>query len=219
MLLLDVSNNNSEPNWKQIRQQGISAVYLKASEGTGFVDRTFAERRNAARAAGLHVGAYHFARPDESDAKAQAKLFAEVVGKIGTSDLRPVLDFETSSTKHSPAQLDAWAREFNTETKKLLKVMPIFYSYSAYIEMLRPSWPIGAGLWLASYGRNDGAEHPYVVPFPWKGVVAHQFTSQCRITGCSHAVDMSNANKISPLLAHPVRHRVRKIVLPYRGRH
>jgi lysozyme len=72
LLILDVSNNNAEPNWEQLRRQGIAAVFLKASEGTSFIDTTFADRRKAANRAGLHVGAYHFARPDESVATSQA---------------------------------------------------------------------------------------------------------------------------------------------------
>lgn len=217
MLILDVSNNNSEPNWEQIKHQGIEAVWLKASEGTGFVDQTFRERRAAANRIGLHVGAYHFARPDESSAAEQARLFCDVVGKVGWRDLRPVLDFEASS-RLSPGDLDKWAREWNVAVRDRIRVLPMFYSYSAYIEMLRPVWPIGSGLWLASYGRDDGSEHPYVVPFPWKHVAAHQFTSKCRITGCAAPVDMSNANSLRPLLAHPVKHKITK-VLPYLGRH
>lgn len=217
MLILDVSNNNSEPNWQQIRHQGINAVWLKASEGTGFVDRTFRERRAAANRAGLHVGAYHFARPDEGSAAEQARLFCEVVGKIGRHDLRPALDFESAS-QLSPGALDRWAREWNVAVRHTTGVLPLFYSYSAYVEMLRPAFPIGAALWLASYSRNDGSEHPYMVPFPWKKVAAHQFTSNCHITGCSAPVDMSNANKLRPLLAHPVKHAVTKS-LPYLGRH
>lgn len=207
MLILDLSNNNSEPNWEKLVQQGITGVFLKASEGTSFVDKTFRERRAAANKVGLHVGAYHFARPDQSSALEQAQLFSTAVGKIGASDLKPVLDFESASSL-SPAKLEQWARDFNHAVAKLLGHLPIFYSYSAYVEMLRPSWPIGNGLWLASYGRNDGGEHPFVVPFPWKKIVAHQFTSQCRITGCDHPVDMSNANSLRPLLAHPNRVKV-----------
>jgi len=217
VLILDVSNNNTEPDWEQIRRQGIEDVYLKASEGTGFVDQTFRERRAAANRAKLHVGAYHFARPDESSPAQQARLFCDVVGKIGANDLRPVLDFEASSSL-TPGDLDKWAREWNVAVRKTTGVLPIFYSYSAYVEMLRPAYPIGAGLWLASYGRNDGAEHPYVVPFPWKKIVAHQFSSACRVTGCAHPVDMSNANTRRPLLAHPVKHKIAKAV-PYLGRH
>lgn len=211
MLILDVSNNNSEPNWEQLVRQGVTAVFLKASEGTSFHDLTFGARRSAANRAGLHVGAYHFARPDQGSAVEQAATFCNMVGKIGSSDLKPVLDFESASSL-SPAQLEAWARAFNQEVKKRLGRVPIFYSYSAYVEMLRPSWPIGNGLWLASYGRNDGSEHPFIVPFPWKKIVAHQFTSNCRITGCEHPVDMSNANSLRPLLAYPVRVAAKKIV-------
>lgn len=211
MLILDLSNNNSEPDWKQLVQQGVTGVFLKASEGTSFTDSTFKERRVAANKVGLHVGAYHFARPDQSGAAMQAALFTDIVGKLDSTDLKPVLDFESASSL-SPSELEKWARDFNQEVKAKLGRVPIFYSYSAYVEMLRPSWPIGNGLWLASYGRDDGTEHPFVVPFPWKKIVAHQFTSNCSITGCAHPVDMSNANSLRSLLAYPVRVAAKKLV-------
>lgn len=216
-LILDLSNNNTEPDWARVKKQGIGAVYLKASEGTNFVDRTFQSRRAAARKHGIAVGAYHFARPDASSAATQARLFAHVVGSLGPNDLRPALDFEVP-TKMSGAAAVAWAREFNQEVKRLLGSLPVFYTYSSYASQLPASRPIGAGLWLASYNRNDGREHPFVVPKPWRKTVAHQFSSRCTVGGCAGFVDLSHANSLIPLRAHPVRHIVSK-VLPYRGRH
>ena len=218
MLILDLSNNNQEPDWTRLKAQGIGAVYLKATEGLTFVDKTFAERRNAAARNGLRVGAYHFARPDSSDPELQARAFVKAVGKIGVNDLRPALDFETQSKSYSATQQVMWARHFNREVKRLMGVLPIFYSYGAFITDLRPDAPIGAGLWLAAYSRNDGTEHPFVVPKPWRGAVAHQFSSQCRVAGCGGLVDLSSAKSLTPLLAHPVRAVVVK-VLPYLGRH
>lgn len=221
MLILDLSNNNGEPDWARLARQGIKAVYLKATESIGFVDKTFASRRREANRHGIAVGAYHFARPDHSDATTQARAFARAVGKLGIHDLRPALDFEAPSSTLSPAQLVSWARQFNQATKRFLGALPIFYTYSAFAETLRAERPIGAGLWLASYSRNDGREHPFTVPKPWSGVVAHQFSSRCAVGGCAGLVDLSNAKSLRPLRAFPVKHALHKVahVLPYRGKH
>lgn len=218
MLILDLSNNNAEPDWPRLKTQNIDAVYLKASEGTTFVDKTFASRRAIANKHGLKVGAYHFARPDASSPEDQARAFVRVIGKVGLHDLRPALDFEAPSRLHGSAQLVLWARRFNREVKRLTGVLPIFYTYSAYANQLNADKPIGAGLWLASYSRNDGREHAFSIPAPWKGAVAHQFSSRCYVGGCSGPVDLSSAKSLNPILAHPVWHRVSR-VLPYLGRH
>jgi lysozyme len=218
LLILDLSNNNGEPDWARLKAQGIAVVYLKATEGVHFADGTFAARRTAANKNGIAVGAYHFARPDSSDAVTQARAFAKAVGKLGVHDLRPALDFEASASTLSPVQMVAWARQFNQEVKRLLGALPVFYTYTSFAQMLHAVTPIGAGLWLASYSRNDGAEHPFTVPAPWRGVVAHQFSSKCSVGGCAGLVDLSNAKSLLPLRAFPVKHVVAK-VLPYLGRH
>jgi GH25 family lysozyme M1 (1,4-beta-N-acetylmuramidase) len=42
------------------------------------------------------------------------------------------------------------------------------FHYPSYItDHVRPDRPIGAGLWLASYGRDDGTDHDAIVPPPW----------------------------------------------------
>ena len=209
-LILDLSNNNGEPDWSRLKAQGIDAVYLKASEGTHFVDGTFAARRAAANKHGLAVGAYLFARPDASSAGIQASNFANVVKRLGVNDLRPALDFEVP-TKMSDAAAVQWARDCNQHIKSALGALPIFYTYSSYAQALHATTPIGAGFWLASYSRNDGKEHPFTVPAPWRKTVAHQFSSRCSVGGCSGLVDLSHADSLLPLRAFPI--------LPYLGRH
>lgn len=214
-LLIDISNNNGTPDWGKVKAFGVQGVFLKATEGLGFTDKTFAQRRADANKNALPVGAYHFAHPETSPT-AQAQKFASVVGKVNTTDLRPVLDLEVA-TKLPASAVVTWARAWNQEVKRLLGVLPLFYSYSAYIQGLHASTPIGAGLWLAAYGRNDGAEYPYDVPPPWKKAVAHQFTSAGKVPGCQGPVDLSHAGSMAPLQAHPVRRAVAS--LPYLGRH
>jgi lysozyme len=197
--VLDVSNWNAEVDFERVRAAGIAAVYLKASEGRSFSDRSFAARRAAARAAGLHVGAYHFARPGTNPPHVEAEHFLRVVGELDARDLRPALDFEVAGGL-AVARVE-WARAWNRAVRGELGAWPLFYSYPALVEALAPERPIGGGLWLASFGRNDGVEHPFRVPAPWRRALLHQFSSECRVAGCSGRVDLSHGGSLAPLLA------------------
>ena len=207
MLVADVSSNNRQPYWGLLKKSGVEAVWLKATEGQNYRDPDFQVWRAAANKAGLKVGAYHFARPDlhPYGGEAEALNFWRTVKQIGATDLRPVLDYEVLS---SHGDDEKWIRTFNSVVKTRLEVGPLFYSYPALIQKLKLSKPVGYGLWLASYGRNDGTEHSFSIPAPWTKVVAHQFSSQCRVTGCDGVIDLSKVYAPNAVLAHPVKARL-----------
>lgn len=202
VLLADLSNNNREPDWQRLRAAGVVGVWLKVSEGTGFVDETWPERSRAARQAGLRVGGYHFARTNESFTL-QTQLFTRALGKVQRRDLRPVLDLETNDGRLSSQALHGFAHGFLRVVRKRTGVGGLFYSYGSFIR--QQSWleTVGYGLWLADYGPDDGGEHVPRVPLPWRRCVAHQFTSKGSAGGL-HPVDLSSARRLRPLLAHPL---------------
>jgi GH25 family lysozyme M1 (1,4-beta-N-acetylmuramidase) len=116
-----------------------------------------------------------------------------------------MLDLEDG---HAGPELVEWARAFNHAVHAELGVFPLFYSYASYIAAMRPAKPIGTGLWLASYGRNDGRDHGAAVPKPWRHYLLHQFSSRCRVQGCAGLVDLSHAPYgLKPLLTATHRHR------------
>lgn len=198
MLIIDLSSNNAEPDWKALKAHGVGAVWLKATEGVTWYDPVFASWRKKANAAGLRVGAYHFARPDLHPYApyAEAGNFVTTVGTLERTALRPVLDFETSSKgKLEKRDMVSWVKKFNFKVKDSLKVNPIFYTYPSFVtSYLSPEKPLGDGLWLASYGRNDGVEHKYFVPAPWKKALSHQYTSNGHVFGAKGRVDLSSFN-------------------------
>lgn len=207
MLLIDVSNNNGSVDFSRVARAGIKGVFLKATEGSTFVDATFARRREEAQRAGLYVGAYHFARPDTGgaslfDASTEARHFCSVVKSLRATDLRPVLDLEHGTPREAYVP---WARQWNAVVRGKLGVGPLFYSYPYYITGLHASWPIGYGLWLASYGRNDGVRYRASAPAPWKRFVLHQFTSNGRVDGVRGDCDVNYCESLRPLLAFPWR--------------
>jgi lysozyme len=203
LLIVDLSSNNGSVDFVRLKKSGIAAAWMKVTEGRTWDDPNYHKRAAEARKAGLRVGGYHYGRPDTNSPKAEAAHFAASLGKIGRRDLRPVLDFE-QSTNLSPKQLEIWARDFNQEFRKRTGLLPAFYSYPAYIQSMQLSKTIGNGLWLASYGRNDGKEYPMQIPSPWKKAIAHQFTSSGNVVGVKGHVDVSKAWRLNAVLAHPV---------------
>jgi lysozyme len=215
-LILDVSSyQGTGIDWTRVKRAGFAGVFVKATEGAGYINPTFRAQASGARAAGLRVGFYHFARPDHTkDGQAEAVHYENVTaGHRTRADLRPVLDFESwTSRVRDPIRgsgwessvLVGWARAWVQHVKRVTGDGPMFYSYPAFIERLAPTTPIGYGLWLAAYGSNDGTEHPYRVPKPWKRAVLHQFTSQGRVPGVPGKVDVSRGRSLRPLLAHPI---------------
>lgn len=59
--VIDLSHwQDSEPDFNKARAAGLVGVILKATEGTGYVDPTFAKRKTAAFQAYLPCASYHF---------------------------------------------------------------------------------------------------------------------------------------------------------------
>ncbi|HEX5472528.1 MAG TPA: GH25 family lysozyme, partial [Lacipirellulaceae bacterium] len=114
---IDVSNNNGSINWTSVRNSGIDFAWAKATEGTSFTDSYFngsnGHNMNNGTAAGLLMGAYHFARPDlNSDATAEAAHFVAVASPYLTDGyLRPMLDIEEGFNLSTTA-LSNWINSF-----------------------------------------------------------------------------------------------------------
>lgn len=204
-LLVDLSNNNGSVDLAKLAASGmVDGVFHKATERTSFVDGLFAARRAEAKKHNLHFGAYHFARPDlnptTAGARSEASHFCDVVGKVGLWDLRPALDYETRALTVDNL---GWIAAFNGVVKKRLGVWPMFYSYWSLIVEMHLSRPVGDGLWLSAFDRNDGVDHGFQTPAPWKKTSGHQFTSHGSLPGVDGDVDLTHAPSMVPFLAHP----------------
>lgn len=198
MLGIDVSNNNGALDWTKIAAGGTKFAYAKATQGTWFLDQFFDSNRKSAKAAGIAIGAYHYAEPGIGDPMAEASWFCDTVRSVRADELRPVLDLETIvPSGWTPTQYAAWAGKWLAEVERRLDVRPVIYTYLSYYRDallepdpatggLRPAAPVGDyPLWLAFYGANDGAYHAAPTVNGGVRVVAQQYTSQGSTSGFS----------------------------------
>src|SRR6478609_2553689 len=129
---VDVSNWQATVDWLQVGDDGYTFMFAKASEGTTFTDITYPVNRAGAIGVGMHIGAYHFARPAGandvaivSSAVAQADHFVDVA-QPKAGDLPPVLDLEANGGL-PPTNLVKWTQAWVDEVMARTGVHAIIY--------------------------------------------------------------------------------------------
>lgn len=145
---IDVSHYQGEIDWKKMQEQNLDFAYIKATEGSSYVDEYFSDNWQKTGQTKLYIGAYHFFSFD-SAAESQADLYIETVGEL-SGKLAPVVDIEYYGNKESnpPA-----TEETVKKLKKLLvileehyKVKPIIYTtykvYNKYIKDEFTQYPL-----------------------------------------------------------------------------
>lgn len=189
---VDRSNVNGADDYSKAP---VTHLYLKATEGTGFVDQTYQQRRSQALNAGAIVGAYHFA--GHNDPAAEADFFLSRIEKPKPGELRPCLDLESG-------QSQAWAERFANRIKSRLGYYPTLYGSTSFIAPLRARSSVlkACPWWRAEYGPNDG--HPHELAGGDLGAAAHQYTSVATVTGISGHTDASLLlDEAALLVPHP----------------
>ncbi len=91
-------------DWVHCKTNGVYFAYIKATESTGFVSSTMASQVAGAKAQGIPVGLYHFARPNAhpnitgaNSADTEAQYFLNTASpyiQTGGKYLVPMLDWE-----------------------------------------------------------------------------------------------------------------------------
>lgn len=66
----DISHHQQQVDLARAKPH-VNFVFLKATDGTGVVDGTFATRWQKLAQLGIPRGAYHFARPGDASAQAE----------------------------------------------------------------------------------------------------------------------------------------------------
>ena len=190
---IDISHWQGSVNWAQVRSDGITFAFMKATEGTSYVDPTLQTNWTGAQSAGIYRAAYHFARPSTAagSAATQARFFVSKAGVFqGVGDLPPVLDLEATGGL-GPAALRSWVATWLATVEQLTGRTPILYfSPSFWVDHLGNSTAFSRyPLWIANY--TTGAP---TVPGGWPTWTFWQRTSSGRVDGIGGPVDLNRFN-------------------------
>ena len=177
---IDISHYNGNINFAKVKAAGVQVVYIKATEGTTFVDNYLGIHYNGAKSAGLKTGFYHFL-VGTSSPETQARNFYNNI-KDKQSDLKPVLDVEKSDFNVMDYTL-----RFIAEFKKLSNMDVCIYTYSNFISNL-DSRLAGYSLWEANYYKSTASIPTNNV---WSSRAGHQYTDKGVIDGINGYVDLN----------------------------
>jgi len=112
---IDVSHYQGSINWSSVKAAGIEFAWAKASEGTGTGDAYFTANESGAKAAGVPIGAYHFAHPElhaPADEAAHFWITAKDYIKGGGDYIQPMLDMESFSGLVGASSFSDWANQW-----------------------------------------------------------------------------------------------------------
>ncbi len=145
---VDVSSYQGEIDWDILSQNDIDFAFIKATEGSGFVDEKFKQNWENSNKTDLRIGAYHFLSYDSSGA-GQAENFIKAVPKNKNS-LPPVVDVEFYGEYFkNPADIEKAKPildEFIEKLEEHYGKKPIIYatkrSYDLYIKDNYTDYPI-----------------------------------------------------------------------------
>ena len=170
--------NDAQIDFAKMYAGGVRFVFIKASDTRDSADQLAikfaAMDHNAAQAAGIYTGFYHYAvLPDvtdpediKKDALAQAQKVVwrlASLGGYGEKDLPYALDLENKCVKVSTSgacqkyatrtAVTLWATTFLAAVKEKTGRTPILYSYANFLEssMVRSTELAQYPLWLAQY--------------------------------------------------------------------
>ena len=138
--------------------EGIDFAYVKATQGSSYINPFAPQQVRALRAAGVKVGLYHFVTVVDSIGD-QLHNFATYAQSLGGSQLPPALDCETSDPAGWGALAVAITR-FAVGVEGWGEPVPntqsVIYVNLSFYESL-PGFPWGRSVWLAD--PNSGAPH------------------------------------------------------------
>lgn len=189
---IDVSNWQGNINFTQVKDSGIEIVYIKASEGTNFIDPYFESNYTNAKANSLKVGFYHYLTATSVyDAQRQADFFASVIaGK--EVDCKLAMDYEQFFGE-SKNEINQIAIEFMKRVKQITGKDVIVYSdLNNVINTFGDDVANEGKLWLAYYSNTQNLIN---VGSSWDTYIGIQYTSTGEVSGISGNVDRDRFSK------------------------
>jgi GH25 family lysozyme M1 (1,4-beta-N-acetylmuramidase) len=192
-------------DWPKVKAAGRSFAIVKATEDTNYTNPYFSTDYSKAKAAGLIVGAYHFAQPRRplSSAADQARHYVRTVGTFkGTGVLPPILDLECNGAGNycdygsalSVSELRTWTKTWIDTARAMTGRTPIIYTgdYFWRSAMGNTNAFVGNPLWYARYTTTTPTAA--TIPGGWPRWTFWQYTSTGSTPGIPDTGDINRFN-------------------------
>lgn len=224
----DVSGYQTSVNWPTVKKSGVLFAWTKATESTNFVSSEFVSQETGAKAEGIYIGAYHFARPSDdpnitgpASADTEAAFFWSVTSnyvKGGGTYLVPMLDWEDPRATnghngffgYNASYMSAWVNEWcNTVSNYAqlsgVTIRPIIYTGTWYSNPANGYPGLTTAVtnfpsWTASYPANPNVQGGSPPSsFPWSTWNIWQY-SDTNWSGGDADVLNGNTNSLNALV-------------------
>lgn len=180
---IDIANCDGVIDFKKVKESGIEAIIIKATEGVNFKDSNLETNYKGAKAQGFNLGFYHF-MSEKTDPKEQANDFWNAI-KDKEFNIFPVMDIETNNMNRSCKEISDRCIEFLEEFKKLSGYDCIIYTGGYFGRDNLDDRVKKYKGWIAHYN----------VPKPMDTgfkVVGHQYSETGKVDGINTNVDLDN---------------------------
>lgn len=171
-----MSHHQGPIDWNHLAADGTEFAYIKATEGADWIDGRFPENWQAASAAGVLKGAYHFYTLCTPGADQAANMIATVPDEPGM--LPPAVDLEFGGNCSARPAVDVFLAELGVFLEAIeahYRMRPVVYTnahfYGDYLEqgtfdvtwwimspVLEPWGPPDWSLWQYFPGHRDGVD-------------------------------------------------------------
>ena len=198
---IDISSHDHRHfsmHWRTEEAVGSLFVYIKATEGTTYVNPYFAADYAAARAAHRYLGAYVFARPDHGNPIGQAEHFLRhALFARDAQTLVPFVDLEWPYAEVKtdecynlkPEQMRAWIHAFVDRIESGIGRKPMIYTNTHWWNPCTGNDTSFGGypLDIANYTKK-----PPTLPAGWTTFALWQYAPGDSDTRDSHDRDVVN---------------------------
>jgi GH25 family lysozyme M1 (1,4-beta-N-acetylmuramidase) len=186
---IDLYHGDDPVTWSSVKSGGYGFAWHKSTQGTTYTDPDFVTDMVNGEAAGMYMGAYHFADPENNSAKAEADYFLSVAKSyIKSCEMPPVLDLEdpssgpSLSSSFSSAALTAWVQEWFDTVQKMTGITPVLYTDGTYAKYLGSSlnkYP----LWIATVSGSPSSPPPAADLGSWTTWTFNQYSWTLTVPG------------------------------------
>jgi GH25 family lysozyme M1 (1,4-beta-N-acetylmuramidase) len=210
---IDVFDGDGAITWSNVQSSGIQFAWTRCTAGATGPSTTFAYNETNAMAAGVLIGAYHYARYDLdtniSGADSEATYFwnnARLYLSGGNGCLMPMLDLEVTNTSaYTKTTFSQWVNRWCQDIVNLgasngMILRPVIYTYIPFasnnLDNTVANWP----LWMVDLntGKDPQTGAPTVTS-PWSNWFVWQYNWTNIVpgvpgTGGECDVDVFNGN-------------------------